>query len=92
MDEGFPGPSMRPASHKERAPINNIWSNVRMLRTMISTELVVLVSIVGTQLMVELPPRSGVCGQIMSDLERHVPGMARSTSNHYTHAVPRIGA
>lgn len=44
MDEGFPGPSMRPASHKERAPINNIWSNVRMLRTMISTELVVLVS------------------------------------------------
>ncbi|KAH9433902.1 hypothetical protein MCOR02_005938 [Pyricularia oryzae] len=86
MDEGFPGPSMRPASHKERAPINNIWSNVRMLRTMISTELVVL------QLMVELPPRSGVCGQIMSDLERHVPGMARSTSNHYTHAVPRIGA
>ncbi|KAI7925579.1 hypothetical protein M0657_004152 [Pyricularia oryzae] len=28
MDEGFPGPSMRPASHKERAPINNIWSNI----------------------------------------------------------------
>ncbi|TLS24524.1 hypothetical protein PpBr36_08523 [Pyricularia pennisetigena] len=25
------------------------------------------------QLMVELPPHSGVCGQIKSDLERHVP-------------------
>ncbi|TLD06455.1 uncharacterized protein PgNI_08690 [Pyricularia grisea] len=70
MDEGFAGPSMRPASYEELALISNIPTTGQAIRPV---ELYFMPSNHFQQLTVEMPLRSGACGKILSDLEGTSP-------------------